>query len=69
MRATFGSVRTYRTADDIVDHARTLLAGGPLVEAERDAARTFALETFCSAEDRKRFYADLAAAVAATPSG
>jgi hypothetical protein len=55
--------RFYRTADDIVRHAREALAGGPAVEAEREGNREHGLRSFCDPSLGKRFFAELAEAL------
>ncbi len=65
-RDVFGpDVRTYETAEDITAHVRTIVAGGPAIDAERERVRMFALEQFCDPETGKRFYAELVDALAA----
>jgi len=51
--------RFYRTADDIVRHAREALAGGPAVEMEREGNREHGLRSFCDPSLGKRFFAEL----------
>jgi hypothetical protein len=62
-RAFGPDIRAYRTADDIAEHVRTVLAGGPAIDAERERNRVWARERFCDPELGKRFYAELADAV------
>ena len=52
-------IRTYVDAEDIVEHIRTVLAGGPEVDAERERNRAWAHEHFCDPELGKRFYEEL----------
>lgn len=56
--------RGYRTATDIVTHVHEIFAGGPAIEAEREANRRRADEQFCNPTYGKRFYTELTAAVA-----
>jgi hypothetical protein len=55
--------RGYRTADDIVRHVLEVRAGGPAIDAEREANRAWAGERFCDPELGRRFHAELLAAM------
>jgi glycosyltransferase involved in cell wall biosynthesis len=61
------SARYYSTADELVTHARTVLAGGHDVERERRANREWALERHCALELGDCFYEQLSEAVADFP--
>jgi glycosyltransferase involved in cell wall biosynthesis len=56
--------RTYVGVDDIVRHGKEVLAGGPAVEAEREANRRFVEEHFADPALATRFATDLAGALA-----
>ncbi len=56
--------RYYKTADELVAHARTVLAGGDEVDRERRANRERALERHCAPELGDRFYEQLTKALA-----
>lgn len=51
--------RRYRHADDIVAHAREVLAGGPAVEEERRINREYGLATYAAPETPARFFSEL----------
>jgi glycosyltransferase involved in cell wall biosynthesis len=55
--------RGYRTADDIVRHVLEVRAGGPAIDAEREANRAWGRERFCDPELGRRFHAELLAAM------
>jgi glycosyltransferase involved in cell wall biosynthesis len=57
------SVRTYRTADDIVRHCTEILAGGPRIDAERRANQRFAESEFAAPELAATFVAQVASAL------
>ncbi len=56
--------RGYRTSTDIVAHVHEIFAGGPVIEAEREANRQWAREQFCDPAYAKRFSSELTDAVA-----
>jgi glycosyltransferase involved in cell wall biosynthesis len=56
--------RRYRTADDIVAHARTVLAGGADIAAEQRANREFGLRTYADPALRTQFADELYRAMA-----
>jgi glycosyltransferase involved in cell wall biosynthesis len=60
--------RGYRTAGDIVRHCREVLAGGPEIDAEREANRAYARERFCDPELGRRFHAQLVDALQRAPA-
>ena len=70
VRGIFGpDVRTYSSVADIVAHVRAVMAGGACIDEERERLRAFALERFCDPETAKRFYSELAEAVAVFRNG
>ncbi len=56
--------RYYTTADELIAHARAVLAGGHEVEKERQANREWVLERHCAPEFGVRFHEQLADALA-----
>jgi glycosyltransferase involved in cell wall biosynthesis len=56
--------RYYSTADELIAHARAVMAGGLEVERERQANRAWVLERHCAPELGVRFHKQLADALA-----
>lgn len=60
LRAVVGpGFRGYRTAADIAEHVRAIVAGGPAIEAERAANVAFALERYCDPAAGERYHGEL----------
>jgi glycosyltransferase involved in cell wall biosynthesis len=55
--------RGYRTSEDIVRHAKEVLAGGPEIEEEWRENRAYGRERFCDEMVGKRFFAEVTEAL------